>query len=96
MQKHPERTVHVASANLASSQPSSTIEQRVRMKLSSGGYRELRHISCSFHEGVVVLHGLVASFFLKQLAQELTRDVEQVERVINRIGVRAPVTGNDL
>jgi osmotically-inducible protein OsmY len=39
---------------------------------------------------VVYLHGRLPSYFLKQLAQEITAGVDGVRRVINRIDVLRP------
>jgi osmotically-inducible protein OsmY len=50
----------------------------------------LRSILCEFHEGVLVLRGHVPSFYLKQLAQEMVRTVEGVERILNVVEVKRP------
>jgi osmotically-inducible protein OsmY len=49
---------------------------------------ELRRLACDFHEGVLTLHGRVSSFYLKQVAQTLVRDLPGVLQVINDLDVR--------
>ena len=49
-----------------------------------------RHIRIENHAGDVVLHGVVPSFYLKQVLQTIIRGVEGVRRIDNRVDVRAP------
>ena len=44
-------------------------------------------VRCEFREGMAILYGKVASYYLKQIAQETARSVEGVELVINRVNV---------
>lgn len=48
----------------------------------------LSRVSCELREGMAILHGSVSSFYLKQVAQELIKKVDEVEVVVNRIQVR--------
>jgi len=36
---------------------------------------------------MAILHGKVSTFYLKQLAQELVKEIEGVELVVNRVDV---------
>jgi len=44
-------------------------------------------VFCQEESGIVVLHGRVASFFQKQMAQEALKRLEGVEKVINELQV---------
>ncbi len=44
-------------------------------------------VQCEFREGLAILYGKVASYYLKQIAQETAKSVEGVELVINRVNV---------
>ena len=62
-------------------------------RLAASSYLALRSISCEHHEGVLVIHGRVPSFYLKQIAQTLVRDLDGVELVVNRLSVDKPPPG---
>ena len=53
-------------------------------------YGPLRSTTCDFHEGVLVLRGQVTSYYLKQLAQEMVRNVDGVELIVNVLEVNDP------
>ena len=55
--------------------------------LRSSSYRPLRELVCQVRDGVVILSGVVSSFFLKQMAQAVVLRLERVERVRNLIEV---------
>lgn len=56
-------------------------------RLRDSSYAPLRRVHCEFVEGDLVLRGRLATFFHKQLAQELVSKVNGVERVVNHIEV---------
>ena len=66
-------------------------ERRVRelvgRRLRDGQYRALAEVMVEFHEGVLILRGRVTSFFLKQIAQTVVRNVEGVIEIDNRLEV---------
>ena len=66
-------------------------EGRVRelagKRLRDGQYRALAEVMVEFHEGVLILRGRVTSFFLKQIAQTVVRNVEGVIEIDNRLEV---------
>lgn len=66
------------------------VETTVTLKLCDNGSAELRQIVCQYDQIVrtLTLRGRVSSFYLKQIAQELAREIEYVEQIINLIEVR--------
>ena len=58
-----------------------------RRRLASSPYAALHALTCSFHEGVLVLHGRVGSYYLKQLAQATVIRIVGVEEISNRLEV---------
>ncbi len=60
--------------------------------LRHSSYPQLRKIRCEFDEGVLMLHGVVGSYFLKQLAHLAVVDVVGVQEIANQLEVRYPVS----
>jgi hypothetical protein len=59
--------------------------------LRSSRYSALRHVSCDYQGGVLVLRGCLPSYYLKQLAQEVVAQLVQgVGRLDNQIQVVPP------
>lgn len=46
------------------------IQRAAQSALRATGYRPLAKLDCSVRDGVVVLSGIVPSYYLKQVAQE--------------------------
>ena len=69
------------------SQERPLIQAEAQSRLRKSGYHELHFVSCEFHEGVLTLRGRVSSYHLKQLAQELIRQLDGAEEVNNRLEV---------
>ena len=63
------------------------IAARIETRLGCSAYRELRLVRCEFHEGVVTLRGVLASYYLKQMAQTVAREAAANCIVVNRIEV---------
>jgi osmotically-inducible protein OsmY len=63
------------------------VQAEAQSRLRKSGYHELHLISCEFHEGVLTLRGRVSRFHLKQVAQELIRQLDGAEEVNNRLEV---------
>jgi osmotically-inducible protein OsmY len=61
----------------------------VGKRLQGSPYAAIRRVTCYFDEGVLVLQGEVPSYYQKQLAQSAVAGFSSVERVANRIRVRA-------
>jgi len=66
---------------------SAAVVVRVEEDLRSSGYHALGHVVCQDHEGVIILHGHVPSFYMKQLAQVVAGKVPGVARIVNRLVV---------
>ena len=73
-----------------------TIEQIARRtidlaqgKLHNCGYAALGRLRCRYYEGVLSIRGKVPSYYLKQVAYTLLRDVEGVEEYSDQIEVAA-------
>lgn len=56
--------------------------------LRHSSYPELWSVTCRFYNGLLSLHGVVGSYFLKQLAQVSVTAVKGVEAVANGIDVQ--------
>lgn len=63
------------------------IRKAVRTALQSSGYRALWNLRCEMREGVIFLLGVVPSFFLKQVAQEVLLRLGHVKEVRNLVVV---------
>jgi hypothetical protein len=56
--------------------------------LHSSRYSALKHVSCDYQGGVLVLRGCLPTYYLKQIAQEVvSHQVDRAERLENRIEV---------
>ncbi|MCC7335425.1 MAG: BON domain-containing protein [Pirellulaceae bacterium] len=60
----------------------------VRRRLHSCGYAALKSVECTHESGVLTLRGSVASFYLKQVAQERIRTIEGITRICNELEVQ--------
>lgn len=70
--------------NATSTKP---VERAAKGLLLKTGYPALKTVECSFHDGTMTLRGRVPSYFHKQLAQEVLRDIAHVNEVANQIKV---------
>lgn len=93
MPENHEGTRLIAPQNpkLRGSKKILAVQAEAQSRLQGSGYYELHHVSCDFHEGVLSLRGRVSSFYLKQLAQTLVRELDGVEEINNRLEVAAQV-----
>ena len=62
--------------------------EKLRGALSKSHFLSPRQVQIETNGGNVRLEGTVASFYQKQMAQELVRRVDGVETVVNRLQVR--------
>ena len=67
--------------------PSHDVAKAAMQRIQSFQHSEMRRIECDFHKGLLVLHGRVSSYYLKQLAQESVRSIEGIARILNRLEV---------
>ncbi len=70
------------------------VTELAQNRLADSSYAELRLVTCRFHEGVLTLRGRVPSFYLKQVAQTLVRDIPEATRIDNRIEVIVAANDN--
>jgi osmotically-inducible protein OsmY len=56
-------------------------------ELRRSSYLGLHDVRCTYRDGVLTLHGRLYSFYLKQVAQSLVRDLPNVRRIENEIEV---------
>jgi len=61
--------------------------EAAQIRLRNSSYSALREIVCSIHEGMLRLEGRVASYHLKQVAQEVVTDVAGIRGIVNQIVV---------
>jgi len=67
----------------------SEIQSRVAVILRSSSYRQVQQVQCEIFPGCIVLRGVVDSFYLKQIAQSLLRELLLAGwRIENSIEVR--------
>jgi hypothetical protein len=64
------------------------IRLAVERQLRSSGYFPLLRVRCSIQDGVVVLHGSVPSYYMKQQAQTVVLDLGFIMRFENRCEVQ--------
>jgi osmotically-inducible protein OsmY len=74
-----------ASVRAADVRIRSNAAELAQAKLASSPYWSLRALSCDDHEGVLALRGQVPTYYLKQLAQTVVRDVPGVEVINNQV-----------
>ena len=65
------------------------VEAEAESRLRQSSYREVRCVTCEFHEGVLTLRGRVPTFYLKQVAQSLVLRMEGAEEINNRVEVES-------
>jgi osmotically-inducible protein OsmY len=63
------------------------IEAAAARRLRASSYLGLRQITCTFRDGVLTLAGQVSSYFLRQMARALVRDLDGVEAIDDRLVV---------
>jgi hypothetical protein len=66
------------------------IHAAARARLRSSGYPALGGIGCQVRDRVVILSGVVPTFYLKQLAQTFLLRLDRVRGVRNLVEVAVP------
>ncbi len=66
------------------------LSDRVLSALADNPYLAGRRLRFEAEEGRVTLHGVVRTYFQKQMAQEAVRRVDGVDEVRNELEVRRP------
>jgi osmotically-inducible protein OsmY len=67
-----------------------TLSERVGSAITTSPYLGRRQLRFETDGGRVILKGVVKTYFQKQMAQEVVRRVEGVERVDNNLEVHWP------
>jgi hypothetical protein len=71
--------------------PQPSIQAVAERGLHSSRYSALKHVSCDYHDGVLVLRGCLPTYYLKQIAQEVVaQQFDKAGRLENRIEVVRP------
>jgi hypothetical protein len=65
-----------------------SVVERCHAVLHDSSHYPLRALRCEFHEGVLSLHGVVPTYYLRQLAQALLSNVENVKEINNKVVVQ--------
>jgi hypothetical protein len=80
----------IATASAASAEPhhgGTLVEEWAIERLRTSAYSALKQLSCQYQGGALVLHGKLASYYLKQLAQVIVAQVAGMARIENHIEV---------
>jgi hypothetical protein len=71
------------------------IEAEGNARLRQSLYPELKHVTCTFRHGIITLYGVVSSFHIRQIAQELIQDLEGIVVIDNQLAVANDPTPPD-
>jgi osmotically-inducible protein OsmY len=63
------------------------VQSEAQSLLEQSNYLALRRLRCEFQDGRLVLNGRVPTFYLKQVAQTIVRQLPAVRRIDNRVDV---------
>ena len=63
------------------------VDLDAQQRLQRSAYLELRSVNCSFNGKVLVLRGLVSSYYVRQLATACVKGLEGVEAIDNLLEV---------
>lgn len=66
------------------------LRAEIESRLRKSGYPDLQRVSCDLCEGVLTLRGRVSTFYMKQVAQTLIGQMDEVGELDNRLEVVAP------
>jgi hypothetical protein len=87
------RTTRKWQSGIAPPRPDLREDDRLRfaaMKLlQSSGYSALRRLRCEATEAVIAVHGVLPSYYLKQMAQSAIQRLEGIRGVTNLVEVQA-------
>jgi hypothetical protein len=65
------------------------IEAEAEKRLQQSQYPEIRGVLCKFRHGTLTLNGVVPTFHVRQIAQELVQGLERVQILDNQLVVKA-------
>ncbi|WP_162006621.1 BON domain-containing protein [Roseimaritima sediminicola] len=76
-----------SSSSLIPTRTRPSIQRQAQARLQQSSYALLRNVDCTVTSDTLQLTGQIPSFFLKQTAQELVRDVAGAKRIKNELEV---------
>lgn len=63
------------------------VQVQAQEMLERSNYLALRRLRCECHDGQLVISGRVPTYYLKQVAQSIVRQVPHVRRIDNQVDV---------
>jgi hypothetical protein len=63
------------------------VETEAEKRMAQSMYPELKRIVFSFRHAILTLYGVVSSFHVRQIAQELIQDIKGIEIIDNQLVV---------
>ena len=63
------------------------VQSEAQNLLERSNYLALRRLRCEFADGRLILNGRVPTYYLKQVAQTIVRQLPGVRRIDNRVDV---------
>ena len=63
------------------------IEAEAEKRIMQSLIPDLRRVMCSFHQGILTLHGVVSDFDDRYIAQELIQGIEGIDIIDNQVVV---------
>ncbi len=85
MHASTQSTLETVAAEPTTGEP--TLSHRVHTALSGNPHLSGRQLRIETHAGRVVLHGVVSTYYQKQMAQEALRRLDGVETIENQLQV---------
>ena len=64
-----------------------SIDGMAELRLHESDHMELHGIRCTFRHGILTLYGMVSTFYVREVAQELIKDLEGIDIIDNQIEV---------
>ncbi len=81
-------TTHMQPAEVAVQDAGvATVMRAIKECFAQSAHAGLRSVSCEMCDGVLVLRGRVSSYYYKQLAQEIVRDLAGAIVIVNAVEV---------
>jgi hypothetical protein len=62
-----------------------SIAAEAESRLHESIYSELHGIRCTYDHGILTLHGIVPSFYVRQIAQDLIEDLKGIQVIDNQL-----------
>jgi osmotically-inducible protein OsmY len=79
--------MRLMQAKIAEGPRAANPENAARVRLKGSGRQALQGIACHYTKGTIFLRGKVPTYFQKQTAQEMVRNLKGVTKIVNEIHV---------